>query len=153
MARSRHMADNPSSNQRPEVPVRTSIHPLKQNQACIRTVSAPESPSTPAVTEHPMGTNIQPVKTQEAKPSVVTNLKNLRKKFQKRRSVSQELMYTEINAVAIHRSGSVENEYQEITEEQTSNGPPFSHTCSDMRLTDEGLPQEYLPPPPFAPGY
>ncbi|KAM9357535.1 hematopoietic SH2 domain-containing protein homolog [Symphorus nematophorus] len=153
MARSRYLADNPSSNQRPEVPARSTVPPLKQNQACIRTVSAPESPSAPAATEHPLGANIQPVKNQEPKPSGFTNLKNLKKKFQKRRSVSQEIMYTEVNAEAIQRSGSVENEYQEITGEQTSNCPPCSNTCSDIRLTDRGLPQEYLPPPPFAPGY
>ncbi|XP_044056274.1 hematopoietic SH2 domain-containing protein homolog isoform X2 [Siniperca chuatsi] len=153
MTRNRHTADNPPSNQPPEVPARRSVPPLKQNQACIRTVSAPDSPSTPTATEHPFGTNIQSVKNQEAKLSLVTNIKNLKKKFQKKRSTSQENMYAEINVEATDRSGNTENECQEMTGEQTFNGPPFSYTCTHVRLTDGELPQEYLPPPPFAPGY
>ncbi|XP_070764955.1 hematopoietic SH2 domain-containing protein homolog [Enoplosus armatus] len=151
MTRNRYTANNPPSNQPPEVPARSSVPPLKQNQACIRTVSAPESPSIP--TEHTFGTNIQSAKIQEAKSSVVTNLKNLKKKFQKKRSTSQEFMYAEIDMEATDMSGNTENEYHEITGEQTFNDPPFSYTCTDVRLTDGGLPQEYLAPPPFAPGY
>lgn len=153
MARNRYTTDNPPSNQPPDVPARSLVLPLKQNQACIRTVSAPESPSTPTATEHPFGANIQSVKNQEAKPSVATNLKNLKKKFQKKRSTSQEFMYAEVNVKAADGSGNTENEYQEITGEQTFNAPPFSYTCTEVRLTDGQLPQEYLPPPPFAPGY
>lgn len=150
---------NPPSNQPPDVPARTLVPPLKQNQnqnqnqACVRTVSAPESPSMPAATEHPLGVNVQSGKNQEVKPSVVNNLKNLKKKFQKKTSTSQEFMYAEINLEAADSSGSVENEYQEITGEQTISAQPFSYTCTDMRLADGQLPQEYLPPPPFAPGY
>ncbi|KAI3368792.1 hypothetical protein L3Q82_025776 [Scortum barcoo] len=153
MTRTRFITDNPPSNQPPDVPARTLLPPLKQNQACVRTVSAPENPSTPAATEHPLGVNIQPVKNQEVKPSVVTNLKNLKKKFQKKRSTSQEFMYAEVNLEAADSSEGAENEYQEITGEQTFSPPSFSYTCTDMRLTDGQLPQEYLPPPPFAPGY
>ncbi|XP_035509635.1 hematopoietic SH2 domain-containing protein homolog [Morone saxatilis] len=148
--RNRYTADNPPSNPPPEVPARTSVPPLKLNQACIRTVSAPKSPCTPTATEHSFSANIQPVKNQEAKPSVVTNLKNLKKKFQKKRSTSQESMYTEINVEA---TGNTENEYQEIEGQQTVSDPAFSYTCTDVRLSDGRLPQEYLPPPPFAPGY
>ncbi|XP_076583077.1 hematopoietic SH2 domain-containing protein homolog [Chaetodon auriga] len=151
MTRNKYMADNPPSNRPPEVPARTSVPPLKLNQACIRTVSAPESPSTPTATEHSPGVTIQSVKNQEAKLSVVTNLKNLKKKFHKKRSTSQELMYTEINVEATVRSENTDNEYQEITGEQAS--PQFSYTSTVARPTDGGLPQEYLPPPPFAPGY
>lgn len=145
VTRKRYTGDNPPSNQPPEVPDRSSVPPLKQNQACIRTVSAPESPPTPTATGDPSSTNIQSVKNQEAKPSVISNLKNLKKKFQKKRSISQENMYAEINVV--------ENEYHEITGQQTFNAPPFPHTCTEQTLTDGGVPDEYLPPPPFAPGY
>ncbi|GAA6221554.1 hematopoietic SH2 domain-containing protein [Lates japonicus] len=148
LTRKRYAADNPPSNQPPEVPARTCVPPLKQNQACIRTVSAPEGPSTPTATDHQFSGNTQPVKNTEVKPSVVTNLKNLKKKFQKKRSTSQEHTYTEINVEA-----NTESEYQEITGEQTFNGAPFSYAHTDVTLTDGALPQEYLPPPPFAPGY
>lgn len=153
MTRNRYTTDNPPSNQAPDVPARNLVPPLKPNQACTRTVSAPEGPSTPTATEHPSGANMQSVKNQEAKLSVVTNLKNLKKKFQKKRSVSQEFMYAEVNVEAADRSGNTENEYQEITGEQTFNAPPFSYTSTEVKLTDGQLPKEYLPPPPFAPGY
>lgn len=122
--------------QPPEIPARSSIPPLKQNQACIRTVSAPESAST--TTEHPHSGNIQSAKNQEAKPSVVSNLKNFKKKFQKKINTLQE---------------ATEHEYQEITGVQTFSALPFANTCTDVGLTNGGLPQEYLPPPPFAPGH
>lgn len=152
-------ADSVSHNQRPEVPARTPVPPPKQNQACIRTVSAPERSSTSAATDHPHGANMLSARNQETKPSVVTNLKNLKKKFQKKRSTSQE--YAEINVETeqkvetTDRSASTENEYQEITGQQTFDGAPFgaSYTCTGARKTDGRLPQEYLPPPPFAPGY
>lgn len=161
MTRKRYTADNLPFNQPPEVPARISVPPPKQNQACIRTVSAPQSPSTSTstATDHPHGANILPARNQEAKPSVVTNLKNLKKKFQKKRSTSQECMYAEINMEAeqkmeaIDRSVNIENEYQEITGRQTFDGAPFSYTCINTKPTDGSLPQEYLPPPPFAPGY
>uniref|UniRef100_A0A3B4U6K1 Hematopoietic SH2 domain-containing protein homolog n=1 Tax=Seriola dumerili TaxID=41447 RepID=A0A3B4U6K1_SERDU len=89
----------------------------------------------------------------EVKPSVVTNLKNLKKKFQKKRSTSQEHMYTEIDTEATDRGGNADNEYQEITQEETFNSAPFSYIHNNVPLTDGALPQEYLPPPPFAPGY
>uniref|UniRef100_A0A3Q1FJE7 Hematopoietic SH2 domain containing n=1 Tax=Acanthochromis polyacanthus TaxID=80966 RepID=A0A3Q1FJE7_9TELE len=130
-------------NQPPEVPSRNVV-PVKQNQACIRTVSAPDSPSTSTASQ-------QPAKNQEGKPSVVTNLKNFKKKFQKNRSTSQDNTYAEINAEAADRSGNTESEYEEITGDPNLMGSPFSYT--DVRLTDEMLPQEYLKPPPFAPGF
>ncbi|XP_026160810.1 hematopoietic SH2 domain-containing protein homolog isoform X2 [Mastacembelus armatus] len=142
MTRKRYTADYPLANQPPEVPARSRV-PVKQNLACVRTVSAPDHPSPPTVTEYPPGANIHAVKNQEAKPSVVTNLKNLKKKFQKKRSTSQEHVYTEINVE------SVDSEYMEVTESQTTDGTAFPFTCIDVTL----LPQEYQPPPPFAPGY
>ena len=142
--RKRNIVGNPPSNQRPEVPARSILPPLKQNQACVRTVSAPDSPPAPTATEHPLSANdTQSARNQEAKPSVVSNLKNLKKKFQKKRSASQEYMYAE----------ATENEYQEIAGEQISSAPPLSFTYSVLRLPGGELPQEYLPPPPFAPGH
>ncbi|KAG8003661.1 Hematopoietic SH2 domain-containing protein-like protein [Nibea albiflora] len=113
------------------------------------------SPIAPTATAHPFGANNQPVQNLEAKPSVITNIKNLKKKFQiqKRRSMSQEATYTEINVEATEGSGNTENEYQVITDEKTVSAPPFPYTRTDVRLTDEGLPKEYFPPPPYAPGY
>lgn len=137
MTRNRYTTDNAPSNQPPDVPARSSVPPLKQSQACIRTVSVPESPCTTTAPEHSFGANVQSVKNQEVKPSVVTNLRNLKKKFQKKRSTSQEFMYAEVNLEA---ADSGNTEYQEITWETA-------------RMTDEQLPHEYLPPPPFAPGY
>ncbi|XP_034386882.1 hematopoietic SH2 domain-containing protein homolog isoform X2 [Cyclopterus lumpus] len=132
----------------PLVPARTSVPPLKQNQACIRTVS--EGRPTPTA-EQPLGGNNQPARNQEAKSSVVSNLKNLRKKFQKKRSMSQE--YAEIDMETTERSGNAGNEYQFITGQQTSNAQPFSYTYTNVTLTDGELPYEYRPPPPFAPGF
>lgn len=146
MTRNRYTADNSPSTQPPEVPARSAVPALKQNQASIRTVSAPESP---VAAEHRFGVNTGSVKNQEVKPTIVTNLKILKNKFQKKPSMSQEFMYTEINMEATDKSRNTENEYQEITGEQTFTRPHFP--CTDV--TDGGLPQEYFPPPPFAPGY
>ncbi|CAJ1060505.1 hematopoietic SH2 domain-containing protein homolog [Xyrichtys novacula] len=136
----------PRKNQPPQLPIESPLPPLKQNQACVRTVSAPDSRFTHSATVQAFSTQ----RNQEAKPSVVSNLKNLRKKFGKKRSPSQELMNAEINVGATERSGNTEHEYQEITGEQSK---PFSNTCPDIRLTNERLPHEYRQPPPFAPGY
>ncbi|XP_034567589.1 hematopoietic SH2 domain-containing protein homolog [Notolabrus celidotus] len=137
------------NKQPPELPVRSSHPPLKQNQACVRTVSAPDSRFTHTATEHPVSTH----SNQQAKPSVVSNLKNFKKKFQKKRSPSQELMNADTNVEETEKSGTTENEYQEITEEQPFTSKPFSHTSPDVKLTHGGLPQEYRQPSPFAPGY
>nr|XP_020494584.1 hematopoietic SH2 domain-containing protein homolog isoform X1 [Labrus bergylta] len=136
------------NHQPPELPHRSSL-PLKQNPACTRTVSAPDRRSTHTVTDHPSSTQ----RNQQTKPSVVTNLKNFKKKFQKKRSLSQELMNTEMNKEETERRGNTESEYQEIPGEQSFNSPTFSHTCPDMTLTGGELPQEYRQPPPFAPGF
>lgn len=125
------------NNQPPELPVRSSHPPLKQNQACTRTVSAPDSRFTHTATEHPFNTH----RNQEVKPSVVSNLRNLKKKFQKKRGVSQEFINTDQS----------ENEYHEIEEEQPHTFPYVN--VSEVGLPHAGLPQEYKQPPPFAPGY
>lgn len=132
------------NNQPPELPNRSSLPPLKQNPACTRTVSAPDNRSTHPPTEHPLSAQ----RNQEAKPTVVSNLKNFKKKFNKKRSPSQELMNIETD-----QRGDNENEYQEITEEQRYSSLPFLNTCPEVSVTSGRLPQEYRQPPPFAPGY
>ncbi|XP_041863225.1 hematopoietic SH2 domain-containing protein homolog isoform X2 [Melanotaenia boesemani] len=147
-ARKKNAVINSPSNQPPEVPSRRCVP--QQNQACIRTASAPESPHRSRISEQSLSTTIQPVKNQEGKASVATNLKNFKKKFQKKTNTSQENTYSEINLEASDRSGDTENEYQEIREEQIFSAPP---NYNDNKATDQVLPYEYLPPPPFAPGY
>uniref|UniRef100_A0A3Q0R644 Hematopoietic SH2 domain containing n=1 Tax=Amphilophus citrinellus TaxID=61819 RepID=A0A3Q0R644_AMPCI len=151
MMRKRYMADNPPSNQPPEVPSRNCVA-LKQIQA-TRTVSAPESLPTLTGSEQPPCTNIPHVKNQEAKSSAVINLKNFKKKFHKKREPLQDNSYSEINTETTNRGEDAEHEYQEITGKQTFCEPPLSSTCTRPRLTDEVLPLEYMPPPPFAPGF
>lgn len=130
--RRRYIADNLSpSTQPPEVPARSSALPPRPNQA-----SAPESSTTPAATEDLFSANTDSDKNQEAKPSVVSKI--LQMKFQKRASSLQEFFNLEL-------SRDTENEVTEAD----FNRPHFS--CSD--LTDGGLPPEYRLPPPFAPGY
>lgn len=146
--RNRHMADNPPSNQPPEVPSRNCMA-LKQNPA-IRTVSAPDSPPHTG-SEQPPCSNIQHVKNQEAKPSVVINLKNFKKKFHKKREPLQDNSYAEINTETTNMGENGEHEYQEITGNPAFCNSPLSST--QPRLTDEVLPLEYMPPPPFAPGF
>uniref|UniRef100_A0A3B4H6J0 Hematopoietic SH2 domain containing n=1 Tax=Pundamilia nyererei TaxID=303518 RepID=A0A3B4H6J0_9CICH len=146
--RKKYTGDNPPSNQPPEVPSRDCMA-LKQNQA-VRTVSAPENLPTFAGSEQPPTTNNQQVRNQEVKPSVVTNLKNFKKKFQKKRGPLQDNSYEEINT---DRGENDEHEYQEITRDLTFCDPPLSSSCTPVKLTDDMLPLEYMPPPPFAPGY
>ncbi|XP_054458973.1 hematopoietic SH2 domain-containing protein homolog [Anoplopoma fimbria] len=141
VTRERFTANNLPSDPLPEVPAR--------NQACGRTVFPHESPPTPPATEPPLSGKTQSAKNLEAKLSVVSNLKNLKKKFQKKRS--KDCLYAEVNMEATERSENAGNEYQNITKQQTSNAQPFSDT--NVKLTDGGLPYEYFPPPPFAPGY
>ncbi|KAM9384680.1 hematopoietic SH2 domain-containing protein homolog [Pholidichthys leucotaenia] len=141
-ARKIYTADNSPSIQSPKVPSR-SFAPTKLTEASITEVS--NSLPTSAASDHQSCTNIQPVKNQEAKQSVVTNLKNLKKKFHKKISSSEENTYAEITDI----SGNTEHEYQEISL-PFSGSPAFS---TNANLAAEELPQEYLPPPPFAPGY
>ncbi|KAK5931197.1 hypothetical protein CgunFtcFv8_027364 [Champsocephalus gunnari] len=137
----RKRSDNPPSNQRPEVPARSPFPPARQNQASIRTVSAPGTPLAPTATPPHMSATMQSAKIQEAKLLVVSNLKNLKKKFQK---IGRPLP----ESLAEESSGVTENEYQEITGKHAVIESPYS-----LAYDDDGLPYEYLPPPPFAPGY
>ncbi|KAM9848694.1 hematopoietic SH2 domain-containing protein homolog isoform 1-T2 [Aulostomus maculatus] len=138
---------NPPADQPPELPAQSSV---KMNQASIKTVSAPESP--PAASDWPVGAPWVPVKTKEAGSSV---LKNFKKKFQRRRS--SQHMYAEINKEAeqtmegANRGANVENECHEIPDKQASADASLS--WSGAAQIHRELPQEYLHPPPFAPGY
>uniref|UniRef100_A0A3Q1HKN2 SH2 domain-containing protein n=1 Tax=Anabas testudineus TaxID=64144 RepID=A0A3Q1HKN2_ANATE len=127
-----------------------SFAPLKQNEACVKTLSAPKCPSSPTANENSPGANIHPAKSQEVKPSVIQNLK---KKFQKNRSTSQENMYTEINVETTNSGGNTETEYHVSSRDPMFDDAPLSYSGSDVTLPEGVLPQEYLPPPPFAPGY
>ncbi|KAM3875873.1 hematopoietic SH2 domain-containing protein homolog [Diretmus argenteus] len=172
LPRKRYIANTTQPEQPPELPARSFKPPQKQNQTCTRTNFALESPSalgrlaTGQEDDHPHSASSQSARNQDVKPAVVLNLINLKKKFQKMRSASQEHMYAEIGAEAEERhkgrlggsevkdkNESTENEYQELPAEQTINGVPFSNPGTTMILIDSGLPQEYLQPPPFAPGY
>lgn len=158
--RKRYTAMDTPPSQPPVVPSRSSMPLPKPNQSCIQTISRPEGASASASTVHPQDYNVQPVKAQDTKLSVVCNLKNLKKKFHKKRSTSLEYVYEDINVEADQRvksaesSEDTEHEYQEIPGlQQMVEGSHFSHNCTPVRRSDGVLPQEYLPPPPFAPGY
>ncbi|XP_035031676.1 hematopoietic SH2 domain-containing protein homolog [Hippoglossus stenolepis] len=140
-----HTAEDPQYNLPPEVPARCCVPPPRQNQACISTAPVLEGTSSPTAHPHYPHGNIQPGKNNDVKPSVVTNLKNLKKKFQKKRSKSQENLYTEINVEATDR-----NEYQG---EQTCNEALYSNNVIYVNAAHGALPPEYHPPPPFAPGF
>lgn len=148
--RTRFTADSSSWTQPPEVPMRNHVA-QKQNLVCSRTATVAESSPTPLATEKTLSANIQPMKFQELKPLVVTNLKSLKKKLQKKMSNPQENVYAEITKGPDHGNEVMENEYQEIKGELTFGGSPQYHT--DVRLNNQMLPQEYRSPPPFAPGY
>lgn len=114
----------------------------------------PEVPARrfgPTANEAPCGGNVLPTKTQEVKQSVISNLKNLKKKFQKNRSSSQENAYSGISVETTN------NVYQEISrlhrDQDEDEDEAHSHINADVTVTDRVLPPEYQAPPPFAPGY
>lgn len=96
----------------------------------------PPIPSLPPATKDQVNINTNTVKNLAAEPTPVSKLKIFNKICQAQKSQLQEFVVTE----------NLENEYQEVAEKQTSNG------CYVLSSA-EGLPQEYFPPPPFAPGY
>ena len=132
-----HTVEEPNHELPPVVPARGRVPSLSQNQA-----PALEGPSSPTAPPQPPHGNIQPGRNIDVRPSVVSNLKNLRKKFQKKRSKSQEHLYTEINAEAKYR-----NEYQTCNEALYPNDGPY------VNVAHGALPREYHAPPPFAPGF
>lgn len=127
--RKRYETDDLHSTRSPEVTFQNVVLQLNQNQAGVSLLPIP---SIPPSTEDPSGTNTDAVKNMAAKP----NLKILNKMFQIKKSRSQEFMDTD----------KPEHEYEEVAKEQTLNG------CYILR-SNAGLPREYLPPPPFAPGF
>ncbi|KAM8873929.1 hematopoietic SH2 domain-containing protein homolog isoform 2-T2 [Spinachia spinachia] len=116
-------ADDPPSDRPPRLPARTPL-PLLNRDA-----SAPRNP---------LGGNAPPAKDQEAMASVVSNLKNLKKKFLKKKSTLQE--YGELTA----RAGAAAKETPDAQ---------APHGSTNVKRTEGELPREYLPPPPFAPGF
>ncbi|CAN9500449.1 unnamed protein product [Ophioblennius macclurei] len=134
MTRRRYVTDNPPANHPPEAPSRSSVPP-KLNQVCTRTVSPPDN--LPTACEQAVVANNQPGKHQEEKLSVVANLRNLKKKFQKKRSNSQDATCAEVHMAENVHVENAENPYETI----------------DLEWTDKGLPREYFKPPPFAPGH
>lgn len=136
--RSKYIVDNVPSSQPPHVPTGHSGLSLQLHQASVSTVGSPSSPTAP---KHPIGAiNTGPEKNQEAKPSFVSKI--LQKKFQKRTSSLQEFSIPD-------GSNKVEDAQWGIADE-----PNFGHqhfSCKDV--TPRAMPQEYRPPPPFAPGY
>lgn len=117
-------------------------------------------PAMPSVDLH------QP-KNQETKP--VINLAQLKKKFQKMRGASEDHTYAEINDAEGqeqpppglgNKDGNKvasENEYEELPGESADSKPTtktsLSTGSSNVSKSKQPLPSEYLPPPPFAPGY
>lgn len=122
---------DPPPAQPPRVPARASL-PLPKRDI--------------AAAQNPLGGGVPFAKNQEAKASVASNLKNLKKRLLKKKSLSQDY------AKETERGGTAGNEYQSITELRTSDSQT-SQSCTNVELTKGELPYEYLPPPPFAPGF
>lgn len=132
-------AKYPPANQPPEIPARNYIPSTEDNQTYFRTGSAPGSPSISRAMD-------QSTKSDDMRPWVSFNLKNLKKKFIKR-NPSLEHTYAEIAETQDV------NEYQEITGELSTGGATVYCDPPDVTLSDGVTPYEYLTPPPFAPGY
>ncbi|XP_013869620.1 hematopoietic SH2 domain-containing protein homolog [Austrofundulus limnaeus] len=143
------------SHQPPELPTRSRAPP-KQNQACNKPICTPKSLFVPMAPERNISTNAPPGKHHEWKPTVVSNLMSLKKKFQKKTNQPQDVtnsenVYSEISDGPDERCDVADNEYQEITGLQNLGSPPRDRTVIEQN--HPVLPQEYHPPPPFAPGY
>lgn len=128
MPRNRYRADGLQPSRSTEVSVRDFVPQLKQSQAAV---SLPPYPSTPPPTGDQVSISADTGTNLAAKPLLVSNIKILNKMFQAKNSRSQK---------------STENEYEQATEERPGDGPRLLRTHPQ-------LPREYLPPPPFAPGY
>lgn len=122
--RKRYEADDRQCSRSTEVPVGNFVPQVKQSWGAI---SLPGISSIPPPTEDQVYTNT--VRNAAAQPPVVPNRKILNKKFQTEKSRSQEAVDTD----------DPETKHREVAGGQTRNG-----CCR---------PQEYFPPPPFAPGY
>lgn len=153
----------------PELPPRVTIAARKE-QPCPKTNGLQEpkagcNGAGPMMT-HPGSDPSPNTKPQEAKSGI--NLTHLKKKFQKMRSCSEEHTYAEISEINRERqqvSGfgntdggsnkASENEYEELPEPSDKKPAPKPSISSDagVTLSQQSMPSEYLPPPPFAPGY
>lgn len=170
LPRKKYCASTTQMDHPPELPARESLDPRKE-QPCPRTNGPGDTrgacngvplaqPAMPSVDQH------QP-KNQEAKSAI--NLAQLKKKFQKMRGVLEEHTYAEINdtdgqELLTPRLGNKdgnkmasENEYEELhcepTDSKASSKTSLTSGSSNVSKSKQPLPSEYLPPPPFAPGY
>ncbi|XP_072294920.1 hematopoietic SH2 domain-containing protein homolog [Eucyclogobius newberryi] len=127
-------------SQPPELPSR-NVNPAKfsENQPCIRTKSGP--PSHPKDHRDPF----------DSLTSIVTNLKKFKKKLHKNpnpncsseQAVSEEIcVNTEVKPEA--------NPCAVTADPQIVHAEHLPYSCIAIGAA---LPHEYLPPPPFAPGY
>ncbi|KAL2089810.1 hypothetical protein ACEWY4_014498 [Coilia grayii] len=150
----------------PELPARNSIDHRKE-QLCSRTngQQEPKAGCNGKPMTHP-GPNQPNPKTQEAKSGI--NLTHLKKKFQKMRIGPEDHTYAEISDVNGERQHFPglgdkdggpkvsENEYEELPEPSDKRSASKPSNPSDSGIisnSEQPLPSEYLPPPPFAPGY
>ncbi|XP_061096184.1 hematopoietic SH2 domain-containing protein homolog [Conger conger] len=151
--------------QAPELPSRTFLlHRTEQ------TDSGPHqlSPSSPASGEVHPGLGCRPPPAEQPRSrgvkSVVANLMQFKKKSLKQERGPEEHIYTEPAepelpfAPSDSRLGTepaCEPLYQEILEERGFTEPDSGrvHNAGVPAVLTDGIPVEYLKPPPFAPGY
>ncbi|XP_067086082.1 hematopoietic SH2 domain-containing protein homolog [Osmerus mordax] len=156
------------ADQPPKLPARGCLAQRDLSPSQASCPAPNRSPRTPVVisserslpppsmqTSHNDSNHKQPGRIQEGKSAVINNIK---RKFQKKRTSSQNHMYSEIcvqggtpGALDRVEQQASENEYQELTGQHCS-APPLNSTMALSSPVD-GLPPEYLHPPPFAPGY
>ncbi|KAJ0065095.1 hypothetical protein NL108_005570 [Boleophthalmus pectinirostris] len=127
---------SPKLSQPPELPSR-NVNPVTSSkiQSCIRTKCG--LPSLPKDHRDPI----------DSLTSVVTNLKKFKKKLHKKDSSSEQAVYEEIQVNAEVKAEP--NSYHEIGH-RTVQAEHLNYSCIAVGTA---LPQEYQPPPPFAPGY
>ncbi|XP_033820649.2 hematopoietic SH2 domain-containing protein homolog [Periophthalmus magnuspinnatus] len=123
------------SSQPPELPSRNG-NPVMSKTPCIRTRS--RLPSHPKDHRNPT----------ESLTSVVNNLKKFKKKLYRKNSSSDQAIYEEIQVNAEVKPEA--NPYEEIADRQIVQDEHVSYSCIAFGAA---LPQEYLAPPPFAPGH
>ncbi|KAK7889760.1 hypothetical protein WMY93_025320 [Mugilogobius chulae] len=131
---------SPQTSQPPELPSRNVNQAIsKKNQPCNKTKCEP--PSLPKDhRDH-----------SDSLTSVVSNLKKFKKKFQRKNSSSEPAVYEEVQVNdEVKQEG---NAYDVIAEHRVVPEEPCTYSCVGPALPQEPLPQEYQPPPPFAPGY
>lgn len=153
------------ADQPPKLPARSSILPRDRTPGptpdtpprtheVISSKRPFNRPNTQLSQDESCHNQAQSGRNQEGKSAVINNIK---RKFQKKRTSSQDPLYSEICIEVGEREGeqsvasATENEYQELSEQHCSTHP--LSTFTPFKPVDCGLPPEYLHPPPFAPGY